>query len=55
MNNNSNNNNNRKILFTILSISMYKQKHLYKDNTLHFSIKVFKKLVGKKSGSAFHC
>ena len=53
--NNNNNNNNRKILFTILSISMYKQKHLYKDNTLHFSIKVFKKLVGKKSGSAFHC
>ena len=54
-NNNNNNNNNRKILFTILSISMYKQKHLYKGNTLHFSLKVFKKLVRKKSGSAFHC
>ena len=40
-----NNNNNRKILFTILSISMYKQKNLYKGNALHFSLKVCKKLV----------
>ena len=54
-NNNNNNNNNRKILFTILSISMYKQKNLYKGNTLHFSLKVCKKLVRKKSGSSFHC
>ena len=59
MNNNNynynNGNNNRKILFTILSISVYKQNNLYKGNTLHFSLKVCKKLVRKKSGSAFHC
>ena len=42
--------------FTILSLSMSGKKNLHEGNILYFSLKVCKKkLVRKKSGSAFHC
>ena len=47
----------KKISFTIhnFKFKYVRQKNLHEGNILYFSLKVCKKLVRKKSGSAFHC